>query len=303
MANSKMLTILLYDIENDTAQLFKSLATINNQVGLRLEEEVQVILLSNQMTASYEDLESYFPNLKLMFECHDGWSLAKLLNLGLTNIVTPWMTILDSRDLLFADGTLLDFFKLIWSPETKADVIVFKYVYPEFDKQHKVTSFGRADFLNMPFGKYWKRDFLAEQQLGFNEKLDQYVLTDFTSRAMEICPNPLWVDLNNYYLVPRPQIKQNVTEFITYRIDFLNFISYHQVTNEIYLRDLVWSIVHAWNLLVDLGYTNDSHKMGNFSQLLILIRSFGNYKAILNEECRQQGIEFEIPYDQLKKGW
>lgn len=91
-----MLTILLYDIENDTAQLFKSLATINNQVGLRLEEEVQVILLSNQMTASYEDLESYFPNLKLMFECHDGCSLAKLLNLGLTNIVTPWMTILDS---------------------------------------------------------------------------------------------------------------------------------------------------------------------------------------------------------------
>ncbi|GAJ27088.1 hypothetical protein JCM15457_2050 [Liquorilactobacillus sucicola DSM 21376 = JCM 15457] len=298
---ARNLTILLYDASHCNEQLFKALASINNQIGFSKRDKLQIIIASHREITLLTETAPLFDDLNINFVIDVSLNKAQLLNKALGKITTGWVTLMDSRDLLFADGSLLDFFNAIDNEEQVIDVLIFKYLYPIDDKDG-VRDFGRADFLNTPFAKYFQMSLLVQGELVFNENLEKYLLEDFTSRVVEFCKHPLWIDLNNYYLSSRSEQKDSFREFVAYRRSFLKYIRDHNIRTEIFLRDLTWSIVRAWGILVVQGQTENDECLQEIGELLKLMYSFKNYKELLDTELRNQNIGANLPYEKIANG-
>lgn len=294
------LTILLRDINQNDDSLFKAISSIIMQVGINLSEQVHIMILSKQSTINLDKINQFFPDLALTLLNDNQLTDAQLLNLGLNEVDTNWVTIVDSRDLLFSDGALLDFFNNI-TTNKNLEMLTFKYVYRVEDQKTGLSKFDRADFLNVPYGKYFNIHFLKANQIIFNEKLNQYLLEDFTSRAMNLCRYPLWVDLNNYYLSTHEEdnLSANFNEFVIYRLDFLNFMKKHKIAEDIYLRDAIWSIVMAWAMMVQINETQNDEYLLQLGKLFKLINYIADYETLLEKECQNQGVTTQIPYQQL----
>lgn len=294
-----VLTILLYSYEKEGNSLFKALSSINNQVGCNLKGKLRILLLINNKNVNQQINFAFFENLNIDLFIRKNKNYATLVNEALKTIHTEWVTFMDSRDLLFADGSLLDFFSLSNDPKNRTDILIFKYLIPNINND-QIIDFTAIDYLNFPFGKYFKLSFLQNNSIFFNEQLKHYLLEDFTSRAVEICKKPIWVNLINYYLTPRTSGKDDLNEFVRYRLTFLDFIQKNNVTGQTYLRDLAWSIVRAFYILEDQDLFNILTDKRDFLSLVNLVRPFNNYKDKLIDEFKQQRGSHKMGFSQFE---
>lgn len=285
--SKRYLSIIVNDHENDSNNLFKALSSINNQIGFDLKKELQVLLLTNNKKADQHNTITFFKNLNISFLIRDTDNYAILANEALKIVDTEWVTFMDSRDLLFADGSLLDFLNFSKNPQNNTNLFIFKYLIPIISN-NQISDFSAVDYLNFPFGKYFKKSFLKSKAILFNDHLNHYLLEDFTSRAVEICQKPIWINLVNYYLGFRTPEKDILTEFIQYRLTFLEFIQKNNVDGQTYLRDLVWSIVRAFYILEDQNLVNIPAAKQDLLKLVNLLRPFNDYKEKLANEFKQQ---------------
>lgn len=293
------LTIFLYDFANNDTKLFSSLASINNQIGFDLVHKVQVVVLTNRANIDSQIDFTIFDNLTIKpFARNTAFS--SLANDALDTVDTEWVTFMDSRDLLYADSSLLDFMNISEKQRGNVNLLIFKYLNPKISNENQITGFVAENFLQFPFGKYFKLTFLKRNGVHFNERIHQYVLEDFTSRAIEICRMPLWIDLINYYLSSRKVMNDVLLDFIHYRITFLEFINQHNVDGKVLLRDLVWSIVRAFYIMEDQKLFDNPKLKTNFEKLVNLLRPFVNTKKLLLDEFDFQKGNHRMGFKEFK---
>ncbi|MHA8137552.1 hypothetical protein ACYATM_00245 [Lactobacillaceae bacterium Scapto_B20] len=279
----KHLNIVL--IDHDDGDLFKSMSAINNQIGFDLKKEVCINLLTDR-NISDDLIDSYnFSYLDVTVNKIQNKNYRKDLNSIITSSQCEWITFMDSRDSFFADGSLLDFIHFSESSEDKHDMFIFKYIYQIKNENNETVGFEANQFTNIIFGKYFNVDFLHQNKIMFNEKLDHYLFDDFASKSIKICNNAILYDLLNYYLAPRSISQEPAMEFMNYRIDFIKFIKDH--TNDNIFNDISWSIVQSFSMLQNQHLLNNEYK-DKLNDLYKFAVLYDNYNDQLANEFNNQ---------------
>ncbi len=294
------LTIILYNAESADSKLVRALTSIRFQIGIKMTELKVIVVGQQRRLITSTDLSLLHP-LNLTWVTDSHLTKGALLNQALSQVTSEWVTFMDARDMFFADGALLDFYQQFKQPHLPYQLLIYKYVYTVSTKK-QLVDFQSADFLAYPYAKYFKVAFLKQQGLAFNPILAQYLLEDFTSRAVEVCAHPLWIDLNHYYLSPRPAQTDDFSAFITYRQAFLTYIKHHQANQNLYERDLVWSIVRAWGILIASDQPINRAQYDQLAQLVQLLTAVPNYQKLLTAELKQQHLNRDLPYQKLRLG-
>lgn len=210
-----------------------------------------------------------------------------------------WVTFLDSRDQLYADGSLLDFMNCMGTPQNAVDILIFKYVYPIMDDENRVIDFKNADYANVIYGKYFNWNFIQRMNLQMNSNLDRYLLDDFVSRALALRPDSKWYDYANYFLSDRGEIADNVEEFIEYRHHFMQFITEKNVQRNDYVSDLVWSITNASELVLAANLENNAIILKKLAALCEFGSKMGEVAILVNDYFVDKGLTNRISYQKI----
>ncbi|MGO2722590.1 MAG: glycosyltransferase family A protein [Lactobacillus sp.] len=291
------LTIILYNAESADSKLVRALTSIRFQIGIKMTELKIIVVGQQRRLITSTDLSLLHP-LNLTWVTDSHLTKGELLNQALAQATGQWVTFMDARDMFFSDGALLDFYQQFRQPHLPYQLLIYKYVYT-VSTEKQLVDFKTADYLAYPYAKYFKVDFLKQQSLAFNPDLAQYLLEDFTSRAVEVCAHPLWLDLNHYYLSLRPSQADDFSAFITYRQAFLTYIKHHQSSQELYVRDVVWSIVRAWGILIASDQPINRVQYDQLAQLVQLLTDVPNYQKLLTAELKRQNLKRDLPYQKL----
>lgn len=287
------LSIMIYDYGNDDNNLFKSLSSINNQVGLNSNTIIKVFVLTNRkaedINLKYEMLENI--NIKLFSYTNNKSNYGSILNQSIMKINSEWITFMESGDLIFSDGSLLDFFN---NEDNDKDILSFGCLSP-IKNRDQIIDFSNINSINIIFGKYFRKSFLINNSIYFNEQFTNYMLEDFSSRAMEISNNKLFYNNIISYYRSSKRYYEKFYEFIDYRKQFVDFMNKYKNTT----HDNIWSIIHAFFIIYDENLLDNRHAT-KLSELITNVNFDDNYKRLLNEEFYKQKGNRNVDYSVLE---
>lgn len=291
--NKYFLSIILYDYTHNNNDLFNSLSSINNQVGIDYNDNFEVIIITDRKIINDDLNISLLQNINIRF-IYKKESYGVVLNNVLNEINSEWVTFMESSDLIFSDGSLLDFFRFSDVDGKNHSILSFSCLSP-IKNDNYIVDFSKLNSIDIIFGKYFKKSFLVNNGIKFNEMLNNYLLEDFSSKAMQVSNDKLFYnDIISYYR-SNNRFHEDFFEFIDYRKFFVDFMKNHNDD----VNDIVWSIIHAFFIMYDEKILNDS-SINKFLELVKKIYEYKNYESLLKAEFYNQRNNRNIEYSTFK---